>query len=197
MCTTGLLACVKSGHDNPDSNMGCYAMQPEDYDRFKPFFSKVLAEYHGVAEDAVHKNNWDLAAIEGLPGLPTSGQLDVSTFGLPPLSMRVRVGRNLKDFPLPGAMDKQQRMNLETKMCTAFNVLKAMSDYGGRYHSLTPGRSFFAMRVLCASVPCTTRVRLHLVGRSFFAMRVLCASVPCTARVPHVYAMVYSVDAVH
>ena len=37
-----LLACCRSGIENPDSGMGCYAMQPSDYDRFKPFFSKVV-----------------------------------------------------------------------------------------------------------------------------------------------------------
>lgn len=37
----GLLQCCRSGIENPDSGMGCYAMQPADYDRFKPFFSKV------------------------------------------------------------------------------------------------------------------------------------------------------------
>ena len=134
----GICQCIRSGYDNPDSNMGCYAMQPADYDRFKPFFSKVLAEYHGVAEDAVHYNNWDLGSVADLD-LPADGQLDVSQLGFPPLSMRVRVGRNLKDFPLPGAMNRQQRMEMETQMCTAFNALMAMDDYGGRYHSLTPG----------------------------------------------------------
>ena len=34
------LQCLNSGIENPDSGMGCYAMQPNDYDRFKPFFSK-------------------------------------------------------------------------------------------------------------------------------------------------------------
>ena len=40
-----LLKIIKSGIDNPDSGMGCYAMQPADYDKFKPFFAKVLSEY--------------------------------------------------------------------------------------------------------------------------------------------------------
>jgi hypothetical protein len=34
----------QQGIENPDSQMGCYACQPEDYDRFKPFFSKALAK---------------------------------------------------------------------------------------------------------------------------------------------------------
>jgi hypothetical protein len=36
-----LLLVMRSGIMNPDSGMGCYAMQPADYDKFKPFFSKV------------------------------------------------------------------------------------------------------------------------------------------------------------
>jgi hypothetical protein len=40
----GFELCLRSGVDNPDSGMGCYACQPEDYDRFKPFFSKALAK---------------------------------------------------------------------------------------------------------------------------------------------------------
>lgn len=83
--------------------MGCYAMQPSDYDRFKPFFSKVLADYHKVPADRKHVNDWEL---KGIPELPEDGVLDLGKLGLPALSMRVRVGRNLADFPLPGAMTK-------------------------------------------------------------------------------------------
>lgn len=100
----------------------------------------MLADYHGVAEDAKHVNNWSL---EGVEGLPEDGKLDLAKLGLPPLSMRVRVGRNLKEFPLPGAMTKQQRVDLEAKMCVAFDKLKAMPEYGGRYNSLTPGHPDF------------------------------------------------------
>ena len=136
----GLLQCVNSGLENADSGMGCYAMQPSDYDRFKPFFSKVLADYHTVAEDAKHVNNWSL---EGVEGLPEGGKLDLAALGLPKLSMRVRVGRNLKEFPLPGAMTSEDRVNMETKMCAAFEKLKAMPEFGGGYNSLTPGHENF------------------------------------------------------
>eukprot|EP01147_Barroeca_monosierra_P005391 gene5391-8871_t len=107
-----LLRCCRSGIDNPDSSMGCYAMQPSDYDRFKPFFQKVIADYHGVGESAKHVNNWDLSSVEGLP---SDGRLDLAALGLPELSMRVRVGRNLADFPLPGAMTRDDRILLENK----------------------------------------------------------------------------------
>jgi len=33
-----VLTCCKSGVENPDSCMGCYAYQPGDYDEFSNFF---------------------------------------------------------------------------------------------------------------------------------------------------------------
>ena len=120
--------------------MGCYACQPEDYDRFKPFFSKALAKYHKVAEDAKHVNDWSL---DGVEGLPEGGVLDIAALGLPELSMRVRVGRNLKAFPLPGAMTKEDRCNMENFMLKAFETLIENADYGGKYCSFTPDHPNF------------------------------------------------------
>jgi len=37
-----LLLCCNSGIENADSQMGCYAMAPTDYDDFKPFFKAAL-----------------------------------------------------------------------------------------------------------------------------------------------------------
>eukprot|EP00919_Chromeraceae_sp_WS-2016_P010256 GHVR01024062.1.p1 GENE.GHVR01024062.1~~GHVR01024062.1.p1 ORF type:complete len:170 (+),score=29.12 GHVR01024062.1:60-512(+) len=95
----GFIQCCKSGIDNPDSAMGCYAMQPQDYDTYKPFFQKVLSEYHKVPLESKHVNNW---SFEGVFGMPSDGVLDLTQIGLKDLSMRVRVGRNLQAFPLPG-----------------------------------------------------------------------------------------------
>eukprot|EP01051_Picozoa_sp_SAG22_P010207 SAG22_NODE_904_length_6586_cov_3.133498_2_plen_446_part_00 len=136
----GLLKCLNSGIENPDSGMGCYACQPSDYDTYKPFFAKALARYHGVAEDATHVNDWSL---EGVEGLPEGGVLDIGKLGLPELSMRVRVGRNLKAFPLPGAMMQEDRCNMENFMLKAFEKLFAMPEYGGKYCSFTPGHPNF------------------------------------------------------
>ena len=56
-----LLTICCSGVANPDSCMGCYAMQPKDYDEFSPFFKKALAQYHKVDLSVKsHKNNWSL-----------------------------------------------------------------------------------------------------------------------------------------
>lgn len=133
-----LLAIVNSGVENADSGMGCYAMNPSDYDKFEPFFGAVISDYHKVPRSQKHVTDWKL---DGVKGLPEDGKLDVTKLGLPPVSMRVRVGRNLADFPLPGAMTKDDRVAMEAKMQVAFKELK--KKYGGRYHSLTPGNPDF------------------------------------------------------
>lgn len=135
-----LQKCMNSGLENPESEMGCYACQPSDFDDFQPFFSKVLARHHKVPKDARHVNNWNL---DGVGGLPANGVLDIAKLGLPPLSMRVRVGRNLKQFALPGSMTKDDRIRLENQMMEVFNQLIAMPEFGGAYYSLTPGNPRF------------------------------------------------------
>ena len=134
------VSCLISGIENPDSSMGCYACEPQDYDRFRPFFSKALAKYHGVAENARHMNNWDLSSVSGLPD---NGNLDLSKLGLPPLSMRVRVGRNITQFPLPSAMTKAQRCELEEVVRKAIQNLLHNPEYAGKYCSFTPGHPEF------------------------------------------------------
>jgi len=136
-----LLTCCLSGVKNPDSCMGCYAMNPKDYDEFSPFFKKALAQYHKV-DLAVkkHVNNWSL---EGVEGLPEDGQLNLNALGLPDLSMRVRTGRNLCKYPLPGAMTKDDRINMEKDMGKVFDVLIADEAFGGKYVSITPGHPNF------------------------------------------------------
>jgi creatine kinase len=57
--------------------------------------------------------------------------------------MRVRTGRNLADFPLPGAMSQSDRINMEKRLTTAFKKLISDPEYGGNYYSLTPGHPNF------------------------------------------------------
>ena len=131
------LKCLNSGIENSDSSVGCYACRPDDYDKFRPFFVNVLEGYHKVdLSKTKHVNNWSL---EGVPELPSSGQLDLAKLGLPETSMRVRTGRNLKRFPLPGSMTRQDRIDLERDMGKVFEKLYAMKQFGGKYFSLTPG----------------------------------------------------------
>ena len=72
-------------------------------------------EYHKASADATHVTDWDASAVGD------KGVLDVTKLGLSELSMRVRVGRNLTQFNLPGAMDKSERIEFEKAMLKAFD----------------------------------------------------------------------------
>lgn len=137
-----LLKIVNSGVENADSGMGCYAMNPTDYDDYLPFFEAVIKEYHGITVPVKHVTNWDLSTPAIAAKLPAGGKLDLAKLGLGTTSMRVRVGRNLAAFPLPGAMTKQDRIAMEANMVEAFKKLIADPAYGGSYYSLTPGSPY-------------------------------------------------------
>ncbi|KAG1668635.1 hypothetical protein FOA52_002488 [Chlamydomonas sp. UWO 241] len=129
-----LMRCLRSGTYNADSGVGCYAMQPEDYDDLRGFFAPLIADYHGVPEGSGQPTDWE-----------TAPKMDLAALGLGPSSSRVRVGRNLAAFPLPGAMTKEQRMEMEQVMSVAYAALAKLDmpnskAFGGRYYSLTPGR---------------------------------------------------------
>ena len=100
---------------------------------------QVIRDYHGITGDLKHINCWDLSKVEGLP---EGGKLDLTALGLGDTSMRVRVGRNLKDFPLPGNMTQDDRVNLEKRMIVAFEKLMEDPAYGGTYHTLTPDTKY-------------------------------------------------------
>jgi hypothetical protein len=103
-------------------------MYADDYGQFEPFMDPLIREYHRAPPDAIHVSVWSLGSL-----------YDLTTLGLGHLSMRVRVARNLKNFPLQGAMTKQQRCDMEDLMVTAFEQLIARPEYGGQYMSMTPG----------------------------------------------------------
>jgi creatine kinase len=133
-----LLACVKTGIENPDSGCGCYALQPNDYDELAPFFKPLIGDYHlkDPTADKTHETSWDMSGVEGLP---EGGVLDLAKLGLAEeLSMRVRVGRNLSAFPLPGAMTVEHRIKFEQQALGSFAKLIEMEEYGGTVYSMTP-----------------------------------------------------------
>jgi len=135
-----LIACVKSGLDHPASELGCYAMHPSDYETLGSFFDRVCNDYHNnPSGDKIHVTNWKVSSSSSDNTLPEDGILDLRNLGLSaPLSMRVRVGRNLTSFPLPGAMTKDDRIKFELTMAKAFEQLMKDARFGGQVFSLTP-----------------------------------------------------------
>ncbi len=121
---------MRSGLDNPDSEMGCYACLVDDYEVLRPFFAKAISRYHGIDDQSHHVSDWTV---------PQGDMLDITKFGLPALSLRIRVGRNFADLPLTSAMTLQDRTSLETRMAAVFERLQSNPELAGTYVSLTPG----------------------------------------------------------
>ncbi len=131
-----LIAVMKTGIENPGSQMGAYAMQPDDYQQFAPMLDQMIRDFHGIdpGGEICQPTDWD------------SSQLACDLGAIDPrlkqVSMRVRVARNLASFPLPGAMSKQQRLELEAAAIKAFAALIDNPDFGGQYLSITPGSPY-------------------------------------------------------
>jgi len=125
-----LIRIIKTGINNPDSQMGAYAMAPDDYDLFKPYLNLLICDYHGIEGEVQHQSDWSQPQTLDLQDIDPS---------LKNTSMRVRVGRNLEDFPLPGAMTQADRVSFEDQMVEVFQGLMSKPGYGGSYVSLTPG----------------------------------------------------------
>jgi len=131
-----LMAIIVSGIKNPDSQMGAYAMKPDDYLLFSPMLDPMIRDYHGIGNETqiAQHHDWDSSKI--------SGDLGAIDPRLDEVSMRVRVARNVSGFPLPGAMGKTERVQLENIAARAFGVLVKKPAFGGKYLSITPGSPY-------------------------------------------------------
>ncbi len=131
-----LMKIIATGIENSDSQMGAYAMSPEDYDLFAPMLDPLIRDFHGIPEDVqiAQAHDWDSSKSSC-----DLGKIDPR---LEAVSMRVRVARNLGSFPLPGAMTRDQRVALEDLAAEAFTHLCKDTNYGGQYLSITPGSPY-------------------------------------------------------
>ena len=87
-------------------------MRASDYDVFRPFLGKVVAECHGVSDTTTQVNDWSVGSVsEGT----VNGCLDVPDHELSTL-VTVQLLRNLTGFPLPGLMSGDDRRRLEATM---------------------------------------------------------------------------------
>ncbi len=116
---------IKSGVDNPDSGIGVYAGDIESYTVFGALLDPIIEEYHGFLKSDIHKSNLNPDDLNA-PNLDLKNEYIVST--------RIRVGRNLADFPLGPAISKEQRDEVEKIVSSALNSLEGSLE--GRYFPL-------------------------------------------------------------
>lgn len=121
-----VLDAVRSGMENPDSNVGVYAGDEESYSFFAPLFDPIIEEYHGYKKGELHKTDFDSSHIE-INNLDSEGKYIISS--------RIRVGRNLKDFAFSPAISKSERIVAENKIVAALKQFK--DDLQGRYCQLS------------------------------------------------------------
>merc|ERR1712106_1259680 len=107
-----------------NQHCGIYAGDWDSYKVFADVFDPLIQEYHGIAADAVHTSDMDVAKI--------NGNIDPTA---PVHSTRIRVGRSIDGFGLSTGITKDQRVGVEQLMSKAFANLTG--DLAGTYFPLT------------------------------------------------------------
>jgi len=160
-----LLNIIATGLKNPDSQMGAYAMRPDDYALFAPLFDPMIRDFHSIPPDTKIKqvSDWNFSGIQG--------DLSAIDQRLADTSMRVRVARNVAAYPLPGAMSRDERLSFEALAVEAFSVLMKDPGFGGQYLSLTPGSPH-----QMSEREYTSRVQAHQMFKDMSADRYLNAA---------------------
>lgn len=83
-----------------------YAGSEDCYDAFKDFFDKIIEDYHGHRPIDKHVSNMNASQLDCPPFTDEEAAMVKST--------RIRVGRNLANFPLgPGISDEQRNQVMQ------------------------------------------------------------------------------------
>ena len=118
---------VLSGCQNVDSGIGIYAGSHDSYTTFNKLFDKVVEDYHKHGVKDKHVSNMNYKELNCPPFSEVEAGMIVST--------RIRVGRNLADYPLGPGISKAQRDEVEAKVS---GVLKGLTgELKGSYYPLS------------------------------------------------------------
>ena len=115
-----------SGVKNLDSGIGVYAGSQDSYYTFNKLFDKIITDYHGHGPEDKHVSDMK---SEGLTNTDFPAD-DASMI----LSTRIRVGRNLKDYPLGPGVTKEQRLEIMDKVVKACETFEG--DLKGTFYKL-------------------------------------------------------------
>ncbi|MGA8163997.1 MAG: phosphagen kinase [Waddliaceae bacterium] len=119
---------LKSGMENPDSKIGCYAGDAESYATYSPIFSDVIKKYHDYSPNAQNTAGQEKKDFHFT-------KEDQDTISGHVVSTRIRVARNLSSFPFPSSMTKDQRQKVESVVLEAIKNLP--QEYQGKYYSIS------------------------------------------------------------
>ena len=121
-----LQQAIQSGLDNPDSGIGVYAGDLDSYKTFAPLFAPIIKSYHNFDSSKFkHTSNLNIADFNANNSDPKNEYI---------ISTRIRVGRNLANYPLGTAISKTQRDEVENRVVNALSTLN--DDLEGQYYPL-------------------------------------------------------------
>jgi len=106
-----------------DQHCGIYAGDGDSYKDFADVFTPIICEYHGLEEGFTHTSDMDATKLEG----------NINE-NAPVKSTRIRVGRSIAGFGLSPGITKEQRLEMENLMKSAFQKLEG--DLAGKYFPL-------------------------------------------------------------
>jgi hypothetical protein len=96
---------IFSGSKWTESGVGVYAGSHDSYKAFAPLFDKIILQYHGHGKSDVHKSDMDYNKLD-CPRFPKDEDKMIN-------STRIRVGRNMAEYPMGPAISKEQRLEVE------------------------------------------------------------------------------------
>jgi len=117
---------VFSGCKNTDSGIGVYAGSHDSYTVFAPLFDKIVLDYHKHPKNAKHVSDMNASKLNAPPFSEEDSKMIIST--------RIRVGRNLADFPLGPGLTGEQRNAIMDKVVTGLKTLEG--DLKGTFYPL-------------------------------------------------------------
>jgi len=118
--------CIFSGVANQDSGIGVYAGSHDAYYTFNKLFDQVVENYHGHKPDDKHISDMNADGLENADFTAEQEAMVNST--------RIRVGRNLANYPLGPGVSKEQRLEIMEQVVQACNTFEG--DLQGKFYPL-------------------------------------------------------------
>ena len=98
----------------------------DSYTTFNKFFDRIVEDYHGHKPSDKHVSNMDASKLNCPPFSEEEAALVNST--------RIRVGRNLADYPLGPGITNEQRDEIMEKVTQACNTFEG--ELSGQFYPL-------------------------------------------------------------
>jgi len=125
-CGFTLNDVIRSGLENPDSNIGAYAGDADCYTKFSALFNPLIQDYHCFPSDGIHREDFSPLDSASIPELDPNNERLLST--------RIRVARNVEGFAFPPAISATAQLELEQRVVSVLENLKG--DFAGTYYPL-------------------------------------------------------------